>query len=68
MEDPEVKRIDDYTVEVVDPNTKGVWRVESEFKISFFGAFDAIRQTMENENIAPKEGSTVTIKTSIKFE
>lgn len=68
MENLEFKRIGPNEWEAVDPMTKGKWRVVSPHALSEDGALVAITQTIENQDIRPAQGTTLTVVFEIRIQ
>ncbi|MEQ1932862.1 MAG: hypothetical protein ABL962_03135 [Fimbriimonadaceae bacterium] len=57
----DIKKINDNEYEAIDPVTGGTWRVIAPHRLSPEGALLAITMKMEEENIRPEKGTTITI-------
>ena len=63
-----ITKIKDYEYEVVDPVSKGTWKVIASHPLSDEGVMSAISKILLTENKRPKEGSTLTVIFSIKVK
>jgi len=61
-------RISETEIDFTDPITGGIWKIIAPHRISENGALIAIEQVLEEQNIQPAKGGTLTVHFSIKVQ
>ena len=62
-----IKRINDHEYQAVDPQTGGTWHVIAPHKLNEGTALLAIAQAIEQQDMRPGKGTTLTVHFEIKI-